>query len=181
MTATNAWRFQIRAIPHTGKEVKLEVGWEWFAPWVEDDPALGFAVQALKGDITLARHAQEVLVRGHLQAQLELTCSRCLKIFVQPAAADFDLLLAPAPGPAGPAEEELSAADLDQDYYTGDTLDLEPIIREQVVLLAPAKPLCAEACRGLCPRCGVDLNEAACGCRESAGESPLAALAKLKV
>lgn len=46
----------------------------------------------------------------------------------------------------------------------GDHIDLEPMVREAVVLALPLAPLCAATCRGLCPRCGADLNAGPCGC-----------------
>jgi uncharacterized protein len=95
-------------------------------------------------------------------------------------AADFDLLLEPGPEPVIP-EEELTAEELDLDFYQGDVIDLEKYLREQILLMVPLKPLCAETCKGLCPRCGADLNHEPCRCEAEQTTSPLAAaLAKLK-
>ena len=112
---------------------------------------------------------------------MNLNCSRCLVSFSYPVAADFDLLLAPAPDQAAPSEEELTKADLDRDFYTGETVNLESILREQVLLTLPLKPLCAEACQGLCPRCGADLNQETCQCPAEESTSPLAILKKIKL
>ena len=95
-------------------------------------------------------------------------------------AADFDLLLVPAPVAAA-AEEELSAADLDLDYYTGEVVDLQTILKEQIILMLPIKPLCEEVCKGLCPRCGANLNRETCHCQPESVNSPFADLAKLKI
>jgi len=101
----------------------------------------------------------------HLRGRLQLTCGRCVESYDAPADADFDLLLVPGPGPAG-GEEELSGPDLDLDYYLGETLDLEAVIREQIILMVPLKPLCAEDCKGICPRCGAVLNREYCSCKK---------------
>jgi uncharacterized protein len=77
-------------------------------------------------------------------------------------------------------DEELTAADLDLDFYTGEVIDLESIIREQIILTLPLKPLCSEDCRGLCTRCGVNLNQERCACKAETAAGPLAGLAKLK-
>ena len=155
----------IKAIPETGLERSLDLGPEWFSRWREEDPGLEFSTAQIKGTVRLEKHGWDILVRGKLQGHLQLSCSRCLESYEAPVAGEFDLLLAPAPGRLGAGEEELSAADLDLDYYSGDILDLEAIIREQIILLVPLKPLCAEECRGICPRCGAVLNQEACNCK----------------
>ncbi|MFZ5453462.1 MAG: YceD family protein [Thermodesulfobacteriota bacterium] len=155
----------IKAIPETGLERTLDLGPEWFSRWREEDPGLEFATARIKGTVRLEKHGRDILVRGTLQGHLQLACSRCLESYEAPVEADFDLLLAPAPGRVSAEAEELSAADLDVDYYSGEVLDLEPIIREQIILLVPLKPLCREDCRGICPRCGAVLNLEACTCK----------------
>jgi uncharacterized protein len=113
---------------------------------------------------------------------MELACGRCLESFAAPAAIDFDLLLVPGPPTADAADEELSLTDLDLDYYTGEkTVDLESLLREQIILMMPLKPLCDETCKGLCPRCGANLNRETCTCQTGAVNSPFARLAKLKI
>jgi uncharacterized protein len=59
---------------------------------------------------------------------------------------------------------ELNEKELDEYFYSGDTIDLTDLVREQVLLSLPTYPLCRPSCRGLCPRCGVDLNRMACRC-----------------
>jgi uncharacterized protein len=54
------------------------------------------------------------------------------------------------------------------------------VCREWISLALPVKPLCREDCAGLCPRCGADRNETACGCTETVRSSPFAALAALR-
>ena len=171
----------LKAISDTGKEVAIDMGPEWFAQWRAEDPDLEFADAHITGKVNLSKHGHDILVRGQLEGTLDLTCSRCLTPFSHPVAADFDLLLAPKPETAAAADEELSPADLDIDYYTGEVVDLESILREQIILMIPFKPLCDEACKGLCPQCGADLNRETCHCRLEAVNSPFADLAKLKL
>jgi uncharacterized protein len=112
---------------------------------------------------------------------MELACSRCLESFEAPTAIEFDLLLAPGSPTAGAADEELSPTDLDLDYYTGEMVDVERLLREQIILMIPLKPLCEEDCQGLCPRCGANLKLETCVCKTDAVNSPFALLAKLKI
>lgn len=154
----------VSSIPDTGKAVSLELGDDWFRFWRDEDPGLEFDAGDLSGVVRLEKHGKDILVRGHLEGHLDLTCSRCLDYYAGPFTADFDLLLVPGPEPMVP-EEELTAADLDLDYVTGAMVDLEGIIREQIILTVPLKPLCREECRGLCPGCGANLNREACTCK----------------
>jgi uncharacterized protein len=178
---SRALQIAIKAIPETGLTVAVDLGPEWFSRWREEDPDLEFSDARITGQVSLSQHGQDILVRGSLSGQLELACSRCLEPFSAPAAIDFDLLLVPGPPGAGPAEEELSSTDLDLDYYTGEIVDLEGLLREQIILMLPLKPLCDEACKGLCPQCGANLNRETCVCKTETVNSPFAHLAKLKI
>jgi uncharacterized protein len=169
----------INTIQETGRTLSLDLSPEWFAHWGEKDPGLEFSSGQLTGSVHLERHGHDILVRGHLSGYLSLTCSRCLDLFGAPVAADFDLLLVPGPEDLSP-EEELSAQDLDLDFYSGEVVDLESILREQIILMVPLKPLCTETCAGLCPHCGANLNRETCTCKEEKLASPLAELARLK-
>jgi uncharacterized protein len=171
----------IKSIPDTGKEVAIDLPPEWFALWREADPGLEFTGGRINGVVHLAKHGRDILVRGHLSGYLDLACSRCLESFAHPVATDFDLLLIPRPATAVAEDEELSAADLDLDYYTGEGVDLESLLREQIILMIPVKPLCQETCQGLCPQCGSNLNRQSCRCQPQAANSPFAELAKLKI
>jgi len=181
MTAKKTLQINLKTIPETGLEVAIDLGPEWFARWRAADPGLEFADARITGRVRLEKHGHDILVRGSLAGPMELACSRCLESFAAPVAIDFDLLLAPGPANASPAEEELSLTDLDLDYYTGESVDLETILREQIILMMPLKPLCYEACKGLCFHCGANLNRETCVCKTDNVNSPFAQLAKWKI
>lgn len=181
MTAKKTLQINLKTIPETGLAVAIDLGPEWFARWHEEDPGLEFAGARITGGVHLSKHGHDILVRGNLSGQLELACGRCLEPFAGPAAIDFDLLLVPGPVNAAAAEEELSLTDLDLDYYTGEIVDLESLLREQIILMLPLKPLCDESCKGLCPHCGANLKRETCSCPTDAVDSPFARLAKLKI
>jgi len=180
MKTKKTLQISIKSIPETGKDLSLDLGKEWFDRWRGEDPGLEFSQGAMRGTVSLAKHGHDILVRGHLQGHLDLACGRCLEPFSAKLEADFDLLLLPAPAGAAPEEEELSAAQLDLDFYSGETVDLEAIIREQIILMVPLKPLCRETCHGLCPLCGANLSRETCSCQVKKSDSPFAQLAKLK-
>jgi uncharacterized protein len=126
---------------------------------------------------------EKIGLMGTLQTVLELDCSRCLEGFAVPVDAQFDLLYVPAAENAGVDEKEIEEDDLDTAYYREGVIDLADLVREQLYLALPMKPLCQEACRGLCSECGTNLNSGACSCTpawEDPRLAPLKALARKK-
>jgi uncharacterized protein len=103
-------------------------------------------------------------VAGSFSTSLELVCSRCVEPFEVPVTATFDLRYVPQVENTGEGEREISEEDLTTAYYREGTLDIGDLLREQFELALPMKPLCEEACRGLCPECGTNLNRAQCDC-----------------
>jgi len=104
------------------------------------------------------------LLRGRLGYEQTLTCTRCLKPFVEPVRADLHLLVEVEGPAAGSGEHELHEKDLGVYTVPDEVLETEPMLREQLQLNLPMKPLCRPDCQGLCPRCGADLNLERCDC-----------------
>ena len=102
-------------------------------------------------------------VTGRVRTTLELECSRCLEAFAIPLEASFELRYLPQEANAGEGEREIAEEDLATAYYREGAIDIVEMLREQFHLAVPMKPLHDEACRGLCPECGADLNRADCG------------------
>jgi len=101
---------------------------------------------------------------GRLDTTVRRECCRCLEPFDVPAAVDIDVRYLPHRVNAGEGEHEISEEDLSIAFYRDDEIDLGGLVREQLQLAAPMKPLCDDGCRGLCPMCGVNRNREACGC-----------------
>jgi uncharacterized protein len=123
----------------------------------------------LLGDVTfdgiLRKKDQRFQLKGHVKAPLELTCGRCAEAFAWPIDVDVDLTYVPEPtASADPDEVELNDEDLTTAYFRDQTLDLGEMLREQFYLAMPMRPLCSEDCKGLCPHCGTNLNNATCDC-----------------
>jgi len=107
-------------------------------------------------------------VVGRVWTRAEASCSRCLEPVTAMLDRDFDLTLVPAAAATGLAPtidlgDDAEAAD---GTYSGEELELDPILEEQFILAIPMRILCADACRGLCARCGKNLNRDTCECRE---------------
>ena len=103
-------------------------------------------------------------VTGRAQTRLELECGRCLEPFEMPFDDTFELRYVPQEENAGEGEREVAEDDLTTAFYREGMLDVIDMLREQFQLALPMKPLCAEACRGLCPDCGANLNRTQCDC-----------------
>lgn len=103
-------------------------------------------------------------VTGTVAGHGRLRCVRCLGEFAFSFEERFFVQMLPLS--LAPREEEvqLTKKDLDVRFYSEPVLDLVELAAEQVELALPVKPLCREDCLGLCPHCGADLNQGACGC-----------------
>lgn len=95
---------------------------------------------------------------GRLEGDVVLACRRCLTAVTVPVRDDAYVIFAEA----GSDETD------DPDVYVLDErsnqLNLTPVVREQWLLNVPAFALCRDDCKGMCPRCGKNLNEGPCGC-----------------
>jgi uncharacterized protein len=101
---------------------------------------------------------------GRVATTLEQTCSRCLEPFRQAVDAPFEVRYLPQSENVGVDEREVEEDDLSDAFYRDDQIDLRQLMEEQFYLTLPMKPLCREDCKGLCPSCGVNLNETTCRC-----------------
>ncbi len=108
--------------------------------------------------------AEAFRVTGKYRTRLGLACSRCVEPFQVPIESEFDVRYLPAADNTGEGEHEIAEDELEVAYYRDGTLDVIELLREQLQLALPMKPLCSDACRGLCPECGANLNGTECGC-----------------
>lgn len=117
---------------------------------------------------------------GNVLGSVPALCSRCVEGFPLEFMREFHLLLEPrVEDGAAAGETELTPDTETVVQYTDGSLDVENLVEEQINLALPMKLLCRTECKGLCPRCGVNRNEAACGCREEDIDPRLAPLKKL--
>ncbi len=108
-----------------------------------------------------------VHLRGRLTATVEPECGRCLERYGCGLSQELDLFFLPRVAERPEEQEEevgLGDHEVVVGYYDGDRLDLGEVVREQIFLSLPLKPLCRDDCRGLCPTCGRNRNTDPCGC-----------------
>ena len=106
-------------------------------------------------------------------------CDRCLVSARLPVAAGFDLFYRPMSMIARAEEVEIDTSETEIGFYEDGGLELDDILREQVVLALPMQRVCSTACKGICPVCGRNRNEAACNCPVTSGADHWRALRDL--
>jgi uncharacterized protein len=118
-------------------------------------------------------------ISGHVQADTVLACSRCLKEFPYHIDTGMNIDLAPTRSLGAASEHELDRSELDMEFYESEELEPIEYIKEQLLITIPMVPLHRPDCKGLCPVCGTDLNEAVCECRKN-GPGEFGAFSALK-
>jgi uncharacterized protein len=149
-----------------GYRRKLEIGF--------DDP---FQVQdiflyQLQGTLELTRTSEGVWVDGVIDVWLPITCARCLAEFDHRMQIQIQELFY-FPALNAPSDE-------DYGIQENGILDLNEPIREQLVLGVPIQLLCRPDCKGLCNKCGQDLNQGECDCQDDVIDPRMAQLQALK-
>jgi len=118
----------------------------------------------VEGEVRLMRTDAGVLVRGKVQANVLVECSRCLVPTIVTLNAELQEEFSPSDDFASLRRSSDEPCDpalvIDEQHI----LDLSDLIRQQLVLDMPSHPLCRVDCAGLCPECGQDLNESPCEC-----------------
>lgn len=124
-------------------------------------------------------------VSGVVTTTIRSSCSRCLNDFDYPLNRKFKLTFSKETlsesTEKSDEEIEIREEEINTEYYQGDIIDLQDSIQEQVVLAIPPKSLCRDECKGLCSKCGIDLNHNSCDCKIVTGHPAFAALQNLKV
>lgn len=113
-----------------------------------------------------------IRVSGHLKCSLLGLCDRCGVDVNVPLQCDFEESFTNLKEKADEEDELIH-------FFEGDTIDLLPYVAQTIFLNMPMKTLCREDCKGLCPECGINLNEKECSCDKSPIDPRLAVLADL--
>jgi uncharacterized protein len=128
-------------------------------------------------DVVLESIRQGIMAKGSLDIEVETVCSRCLTKVDLHLVVGLEEVFATG---RKAAEELLGKEEAEEAYLiTNERIDLEPAVRQAIILSLPIQPLCSEACRGLCPRCGQNLNIKKCDCKIEEIDSRMEKLKKL--
>jgi uncharacterized protein len=122
----------------------------------------------------------QIRITGELNTRLEMVCARCLEPVNEDVTREFDLFYRPLASMTKEEEERLKLDDTEIAFFEGEGLFLADVLAEQVLLALPMKVICRSDCRGLCPQCGVNLNNEECRCEAHVADPRTAPLARLK-
>jgi len=171
--------YRIKDLELGDKDVSLALSSEQISDAVGDlDVELSRSAITLSGQLRL--QGSVVQLDGLLRGQLVLPCQRCL----EPASVPIEMQLNTVYTPASEkrsSDEASDDEDVDYAHHDGETVDLWPLLREDLILAVPITVLCKEDCRGLCPSCGVDRNTTRCDCPTEGSLSPFAGLRSIKL
>lgn len=177
------------------KEGGLQRAWdlprERVDAMVQGDASGHRAHGPLHVEFRLKKAGRRVLLAASGTADLVAPCGRCLQPANTAVPVDFELTYVPEeePGKGAPHREDDAGEEpagsfpsrlADEETYSGKEIDLEPALREQLILALPPYPVCQEGCKGLCPVCGTNLNERECGCDRKVPDPRWAGLEKFR-
>jgi uncharacterized protein len=132
---------------------------------------------SVTGNVRIA--GAEVFVNGHIETRAQVECDRCLQQVETPVKADFELQYIGGNEYASSEAAELTEDDMSVSVFDGKAIDVDEIVKEQILLAVPTRMLCRPDCKGLCPDCGVDQNTTRCACGADEVDPRWAALKNL--
>jgi uncharacterized protein len=189
------------------QDVNRQIGPEAFADLKEDFRVVG--TTEVVGTVRREK-GTTVILEARVSSVMEVTCGRCLEPFTVPVYADVTTRFVPPAdfakvtaetavrdggrraraavndeAPMGAGDDDEGEAPEDEDVlglaeYRDEKIDLGEVVREQLYLALPMKPLCREDCKGLCPVCGANRNRETCTCQQEWVDPRMAALKEWK-
>jgi uncharacterized protein len=123
----------------------------------------------------------ELRIQGRYSVEMTAACDRCLGRARFPLEAGFDLFYSPVSAIARDEEVAIDEGEAEIGFYEDGGMELEDILREQVLLALPMQRVCSDVCKGICPVCGKNRNETACDCRVENPDTRWGALRKLEL
>lgn len=146
---------------------------------VAEDSGIASFESPVRLEVDAVRSSSEIVLRGNVGVEVTFDCARCLKPYRTRLEAGLDVLCL--------FGEKAASADADgcregviEIPPNSRYIDISDEVRSELMVHLPVKPLCDEDCRGLCPTCGVDLNETTCSCKSDEHDGRWDALKKLK-
>ena len=122
----------------------------------------------------------EIQVSGRVETKVNVECDRCLKTIEMPVSAGFKLQYITGQDYESSQAAELTPDEMSLSVFDGEAIDVDEIVREQILLAVPDRVLCDENCRGICSICGTNLNTGSCDCTSTEVDPRWEALKKFK-
>jgi uncharacterized protein len=173
---------RVEDIPEEGLELHLLDRKDVWNSYLHEIPRCEFSIDDdVRATIKLRASGQALRLHGRVDTVLILQCCRCLEPYSYSLTSRIDVTLFPETDIVPEEETELGREDLKASFFSGEEVDLSGLIREQIILATPLKPLCRDLCKGLCPQCGANLNEGDCRCEKETRQSVFDVLKNLKL
>jgi len=174
-------RIRVDEIPESGRFLHFHWSEDRLRQFLPpDDPFDMELVRPVNVDLEIHKRPDHIRILGRIQSVLRLACHRCLSPFDRPFEEEVDVILIEEKKAPQDEETELETEELEYDFFDGEGIEIDQLVAEQIFLALPYKILCSERCKGLCPRCGANLNEEPCECDRSKPKSPFAVLQEMK-
>lgn len=116
--------------------------------------------------VAIRKMGLETVVKGSVESCAQVDCDRCLRPIQIPVNSEFSLEYITDTDYESTQTAELTDELMSVGVFDGETIDVEEIAREQILLAVPTRALCKEDCKGFCEKCGADKNAGDCGCAE---------------
>lgn len=172
----------LNSIPTSGVSRSVDDATIWTGP--AEEFGMRLTVQEpLKAEVFLLPQEGGCFVRGRIQGVVSLPCDRCTEETLFPVDQSFDSFEL-VPGTEGD-EDEAFEDDADACVVRmgdhGAEINIAALLWQEFSLALPVHPLCKADCSGLCPQCGINLNDSTCACARDEGDPRLAALRGLTI
>jgi len=165
-------------VAHLGKQIRYDID----EPPVEELDGGLRCVTPIKGEVTFTNSGRHIVARGRFAATVETECSRCLGRYRTDLDIPIEEEIRIAGHMAEMLEEEVEAELPEEEkepLFVDNIFDLTELLRQDILVAVPIKTLCSDECKGLCPRCGKNLNDGPCDCPPEEEAGPFAVLAEL--
>lgn len=122
----------------------------------------------------------ELRIQGRFTVEMDAECDRCLGPARFALDQAFDLFYRPAADLTSDEDVQIDPAAAEMGFYENGGLELAEILREQILLALPMQRVCREDCKGICPQCGQNRNQAGCHCATASVNDRWGSLRNLK-
>ena len=183
-------RIRVKDIPSEGRTLEFELDSDLLNERTEAArisvvkdtlrPPVYRFLPPISANLSLNAEGSTVFVQGYAEGRFQTPCSRCAEETVRELRVPLRMVLKPRQS-RGP--EEARDEDLNFGFYDEQEVDCVPIVEEFLILELPFSVCCEEACQGLCPSCGANLNRDRCSCsvEPESGDERFSVLRGLKL
>jgi len=176
-------KIKIKVLTPEGIDLNEEQDADWLSETLTNHHAArSVSGESIRVKLRAKAHEGTVQIDGEMVVPLVFSCVRCLsewRAFL-PIPIGHTYCLG-SRDESETKDRELTREDMQFDYYDGDEIDLDPSLREDLLLNLELNPLCRDDCKGLCPQCGKNRNVEICKCQADDMDPRLAPLKKIVI